>query len=316
MQKKGRRTYKVVLSELEKEVYPIIPPDTKAKDVTKSQIKTIIGNMITRGAPVQSNRVSAYLSAAFSYAIAHDNNPVRDGDNDDAPLFDVVSNIVKDIPKVEENIGERELTESELGFFLLNFQNTKKVGILPVLLVKLMILMGGQRRYEIANSKWGAVDWTNRVFLTTAQLSKNRKATVTPLCDSSIEVLMAIKNITYPNLPKAEADECYIFCQRNRPDLPMGRFTLNTAIRRFIEEFGWKNSFSVRDLRRTCKSLGGFVGLSKEVRDRIQNHALHDVSSKHYDRYNYLNEKRIALYEWEKYLITLLERVRQSPPTE
>ena len=39
-----------------------------------------------------------------------------------------------------------------------------------------------------------------------------------------------------------------------------------------------------RDLRRTWKTLAGKAGVSKEIRDRIQNHALHDASSKSYDR--------------------------------
>ena len=43
----------------------------------------------------------------------------------------------------------------------------------------------------------------------------------------------------------------------------------------------------------------GEIGVSKELRDRIQNHALQDVSSKHYDRYDYLVEKRRALEQWE-----------------
>ncbi|HHC6764144.1 TPA: integrase, partial [Vibrio parahaemolyticus] len=37
-------------------------------------------------------------------------------------------------------------------------------------------------------------------------------------------------------------------------------------------------------------------------RDRLQNHALNDVSSKHYDRYEYLAEKRNALELWESKL--------------
>ena len=57
--------------------------------------------------------------------------------------------------------------------------------------------------------------------------------------------------------------------------------------------------FTARDLRRTCKTLMGEAGISKEIRDRIQNHALNDVSSKHYDRYDYLPEKRRALEIWE-----------------
>ncbi|MGL4712711.1 MAG: hypothetical protein ACRCWP_09180, partial [Shewanella sp.] len=54
-----------------------------------------------------------------------------------------------------------------------------------------------------------------------------------------------------------------------------------------------------RDIRRTCKTLMGELGISKELRDRIQNHALNDVSSKHYDRYDYMPEKREAMRKWE-----------------
>ena len=47
-----------------------------------------------------------------------------------------------------------------------------------------------------------------------------------------------------------------------------------------------------RDLRRTWKTLAGKAGLSKEIRDRLQNHTLQDVSSKNYDRWKYMPEKR------------------------
>ena len=53
--------------------------------------------------------------------------------------------------------------------------------------------------------------------------------------------------------------------------------------------------FTLRDLRRTCKTLMGVAKLSKELRDRIQGHAFGDVSSKHYDRYDYFDEKKNGL---------------------
>jgi hypothetical protein len=42
----------------------------------------------------------------------------------------------------------------------------------------------------------------------------------------------------------------------------------------------------------------GALRISKDIRDRINNHASNDVSAKHYDRYDYLNEKREALETW------------------
>jgi hypothetical protein len=57
-----------------------------------------------------------------------------------------------------------------------------------------------------------------------------------------------------------------------------------------------------RDLRRTWKTLAGKAGVPKEIVDRLQNHALQDVSSKHYDRWNYMVEKRAGVAKWDKFV--------------
>jgi len=66
--------------------------------------------------------------------------------------------------------------------------------------------------------------------------------------------------------------------------------------------------FNARDLRRTWKTLAGEAGISKEMRDKLQNHAQRgDVSSRHYDRYDYLVEKRAAMEKWSAYLGLVIE---------
>jgi len=42
------------------------------------------------------------------------------------------------------------------------------------------------------------------------------------------------------------------------------------------------------------------------MRDRIQNHALQDVSSKNYDRWTYIPEKRAAMKQWNEVVTALL----------
>jgi integrase len=63
-----------------------------------------------------------------------------------------------------------------------------------------------------------------------------------------------------------------------------------------------------RDLRRTWKTLAGKAGLAKEIRDRIQNHTLQDVSSKNYDRWNYMPEKRAAMKKWNTFVRAILSK--------
>ena len=67
-----------------------------------------------------------------------------------------------------------------------------------------------------------------------------------------------------------------------------------------------------RDLRRTWKTLAGQAGISKEIRDRIQNHTLQDVSSKSYDRWNYMPEKRAAMKKWNSFVKAMLTRKRSK----
>ena len=40
------------------------------------------------------------------------------------------------------------------------------------------------------------------------------------------------------------------------------------------------------------------MGIPLEMRNRLQGHALTDVGSQFYDRYDYLKEKRVAIGIW------------------
>jgi hypothetical protein len=64
--------------------------------------------------------------------------------------------------------------------------------------------------------------------------------------------------------------------------------------------------FSPRDLRRTFKTLARKAGILKEIRGRLQNHSLQVLSSLHYDKYDYLKEKRAAMDTWNDYLWGIL----------
>ena len=47
------------------------------------------------------------------------------------------------------------------------------------------------------------------------------------------------------------------------------------------------------------------MGVSTEMRDRLQNHKRAGVSAKHYDRYDYIQEKREIISQWEEKLLSL-----------
>lgn len=70
-------------------------------------------------------------------------------------------------------------------------------------------------------------------------------------------------------------------------------------LRKFCKLTGF-DKFTPRDIRRTFKTLAGDMSISAEMRDRLRNNKRPGVSAKHYDRYDYLREKREIIEQWEK----------------
>ncbi len=295
MEKDGKRTYKAVLSSLEKEVYPFISQETKAKDVTAHDVIIVLSNMIKREAITQSNRVRSYLMAAFNYGLKHDNDPAN---YIDEAKFGLAYNPVAGIPKQKaaEKIGEHYLSKTEVKQLLHDLKHEYyrfKMGNNIRNLIQLTFYTGGQRPYELVASKWESIDWEEKTLLITSDISKNKRLHIIPLTESAILVLKEQKLST--------GDSDFIFPHRFDPAKHIRPDSLSQAISRYRDNTEIR-SFIPRDIRRTCKTLMGEIGISKSIRDRLQNHALQDVSSKHYDRYEYMPEKRIALESWERQL--------------
>ena len=64
--------------------------------------------------------------------------------------------------------------------------------------------------------------------------------------------------------------------------------------------------FDVADLRRTAETMLAGLGISRDHRAVLLSHGLSGVQQAHYDRHDYLAEKRSALVLWEKHLTGLL----------
>jgi integrase len=59
-----------------------------------------------------------------------------------------------------------------------------------------------------------------------------------------------------------------------------------------------RGPFSMRDLRRTAETHMAALGISSDVRAQIQSHGLGGIQARHYDRHDYMPEKRAALSMW------------------
>jgi len=63
-----------------------------------------------------------------------------------------------------------------------------------------------------------------------------------------------------------------------------------------------RGPFSMRDLRRTAETHMAALGISSDVRAQIQSHGLGGIQARHYDRHDYMPEKRAALALWTQRL--------------
>lgn len=294
MKDDGKRTWERVRNRLEKEVYPFISAQTKANMVTPLHIKQILSSIIQRGASVESNRVRSYLMAAFNYGLKADNDPLNFQNN---IMFGLETNPVTVIPKQSsaEKVGTNWLELNELQSVMLTFSSVPGIGEQIGYLLHLCIYTGGQRPHELVSSTWNAINWKEKTWLVTADISKNKRDHIIPLTDSAIEILGQLKELNNGISP-------FIFPQKTNPQKHLRTDSFAQSIIYYRSFYPNSPIFVARDIRRTCKTLMGEIGISKELRDRIQNHALQDVSSKHYDRYDYLSEKKEALTLWEQRL--------------
>jgi integrase len=296
MKAQGKRSWPEVKRVLDANAVPFIG-DLQASEIKPYHIRDLMHRMIERGSETQANRLRSYLHTAFKIGVHHDNDPksLKSGF-----MFNLTHNPVADVPRdpSAERIGERVLTMDEI----VHIWTYDGPAITPhmVLAIRLIIATGGQRPAEITDAALSEIDLDKGVWSIPPERIKNKRwhlIPITKLCDSVLRETIALAGYSP-----------YLFPNRNKPkDLPMKSTSLPHAVEKFCERTGCEK-FTAKDLRRTIKTHMGEIGISKDVRDRIQNHALTDVSSKHYDRYDYLPEKRKGLMEWESYLVERLSR--------
>lgn len=126
-------------------------------------------------------------------------------------------------------------------------------------------------------------------------ISKNKDFHVIPLSNTAMKIL--------EKQEEERPNSSFLFPGRDKE-----KHLLTTEYGKQLSKFctltGFEK-FTPRDIRRTFKTLAGDMGISSDMRDRLQNHKKPGVSTKHYDRYDYLREKREIIDQWEARLLTL-----------
>ena len=264
-----------------------------ARDIEPDEITAIIRPIYERGKRSMADHVRSYIRSAFSWGLKSE----HDYRSTAARRFRLTYNPAAGIPTEPKTIGTRWLSEEEF-VRLYRWLECPDTPVHPSYARAVQIIMlTGQRVEEIARlhvDQWDAkeriIDWTK---------TKNLQPHAVPVPSLDAELIESI----IPN------EHGWFFPSAKDPSKPVSHGTLYSFIWRQRDR-GVIPHATNRDLRRTFKTLAGKAGVPKEIRDRLQNHALQDVSSKHYDRWNYMVEKRAGMAKWDKFVRAMLAKKR------
>ena len=264
-----------------------------AREIEPDEIVEVIRPIYERGKKAMADHVRSYVHAAYSWGLKSE----HDYRSASQRRFRLVYNPAAGIPTEPKKVGTRWLDEDEF-VQLYRWLECPDAPVHPPYTRAVRILMlTGQRVEEIARlhvDNWDAeekiIDWSK---------TKNGVPHAIPVPPIAVELIESIK----PN------EHGWFFPSAMDPKRPVSHGTLYSFMWRQRDR-GVIPVVTNRDLRRTWKTLAGQAGVPKEIRDRIQNHALQDVSSKSYDRWNYMREKRTGMARWDKFVRAMLAKKR------
>ncbi|TXG80114.1 MAG: hypothetical protein E6R14_09860 [Thermomicrobiales bacterium] len=255
---------------------------------------------VTRGV----NKLRAFLLAAFNLPIKAEGDPraaVALGQD-----FAISANPVALTKRIREfdRASDRVLREAELRAFWKALD-----GRSPMVrdTLRLTLMLGGQRLAQLLRVTAHDVD----LVAGAVRLRDTKGQRIQPRLHT-LPIPLAAKPIV-KRLMDANPGKAGLFSSDG--ERPMHPDTLTAAVSEISAALVEQNNaqpFSMRDLRRTCETMLAGLGISKDMRAQIQSHGLGGVQDRHYDRHDYMEEKRTALAAWNARLAEIVEG-RKAP---
>lgn len=286
----GKSSHKEARKGLAK-ISDLLGRNRLARDIEPEDVLKVIRPIYERGKRSMADHVRSYIRSSYSWAMRSE----LDYRSTSPRRFRLVHNPAVGIPTEPKVVGTNWLDEPEWCRLWWWLTNPDRPVHEPYLRAMQLIMLTGQRINEISNLR--AEQYNRDEQLLEWLKTKNGKAHTIPLPQIAVDL---IESIT-PN------EHGWYFPSQFDPEKPVSHGTLYAFLWRQRDR-GVLPMVTNRDLRRSFKTLGGKASLSKEIRDRIQNHSLQDVSSKHYDKYSYLDEKRQAMQVWNDFVAGMLKR--------
>lgn len=269
--------------------------DKPAADVTPTELRDVLARLIEAGKGRTAGKLRSFLQAAYAQALRAELDPA-------APAsllgFAVQANPAAVLPALSQFSvpGERALSVPELRAYLLAL-DALPVGMTRAALL-LLLYLGGQRGAQMLRARPADVDMHARTITLRDPKGRRQHARVhvLPLVEPAAEIVQW--------LLAANGAAPWLFTTDGKN--ATRQETLSAAVKilsdKLLADGAITAPFKFGDIRRTCETQQAACGISREIRAQIQSHGLGGVQTRHYDRHDYMMEKRAEMEKWRQRL--------------
>ena len=238
------------------------------REIKRFDVLELMDGALARGSSYQANRILSHIRKLFNWCLER-------GVIETSPIVGLK-------PPTKEISRERALNDDEVIRLLRACRND----VYPFRQFAPLLLATAQRRGELAEMRWGEIDFEAKTWVIPSERSKNGKAHVVPLSPFALRMLDEVPRFL---------DCDYVFTTTRKS--PVSGFS--KALRR-LSEGSQTSDWRWHDLRRTAASGMARAKVPPHVVEKVLNHVSGIISgvAAVYNRYGYNDESREALEGW------------------
>lgn len=286
----GKPSAAAVAASIKRHIYDPWPELSAlpAEEIELDDLLQILSKLAEDDKLREANKVRSYLQSAYTAAIR-----ARQSAQASPALraLKITRNPARELATIEggSNARDRALSLAELRAYWKRIQKRPGAGGAAL---RFHLLTGGQRIEQLAELTTNDFDPDARTVTLrdTKGRRKQPRKHVVPLIPLAEEALVAMA-------PGRVGDYLVTLTLGASG---VGYRYLRAELLKVVQEMTEageleKGEFTLGDLRRTVETRLSAAGVPTEVRAHLQSHGLGGVQARHYDRHDYLEEKRGAL---------------------
>lgn len=284
---------------------------TPATEFTAEQATELVRRIVGAGKVTTAQHVRQLMHAAYELARQAKLDPMKPAVEGGVCITLNPISQTKSLARELKPRSRPPLTKIELGH-LWNALTVDSLHLnVAVCAVRLSLLLGGQRGEQLLRCKLSEVDLESGTLL--LHDKKGRRTTakphLLPLTPRVRTEVLALRQMAvdlgsswlipgkFPSKPLTEG--------------PVSRAMASIADA-LLAEGKLREPFRYANLRSTVESAMASLEVTRFDRGQIQSHGSSGIQERHYDRYEYMPQKRAALLAWEHYVISASTMARSA----